>query len=76
MKLEVSGIEVEVDFDGDGFPLISIQTNGYIAEYGRPAVQVELNSVTIHHMFDDEDERWLDEPTDSSYNGPSKLVTD
>lgn len=70
MKLEANGITIELEFDGDGFPLINIDTGGgYYAENQRPTVEVKLNDVMIHDMFDEDDERWDDqgEPEASSY---------
>jgi len=61
MKLEANGITIELEFDGDGFPLISIDTGGgFYAEHYRPTVEVKLNDVEIHDMFDEDDTRWLE----------------
>lgn len=60
MKIEQNGITIELEFDSDGYPLISIDTNGgFSADKQRPAVEVELNGVEIHEMFDEEDGRWI-----------------
>lgn len=57
MKFSENDVEVELIFV-DGFPEINIQTST-IGHKNRPAVQVELNNVVIHQMFDSpEDERW------------------
>lgn len=54
-----TGFTVEVTFDEDGFPLVRIDTGGgYYSANFRPAIEVRLNDVLIHEMFDDEDERW------------------
>lgn len=69
MKLEANGITIELEFDGDGFPLISIDTGGgFYAENYRPTVEVKLNDVEIHDMFDEEDTRWND-PEDDEADG-------
>lgn len=58
--LKYRGVEIELDFDEDGFPLISISTDGMIDENWRPTVEVNLNNVMIHNMFnhDEPDYRW------------------
>jgi hypothetical protein len=49
-----SGLEIELTFDGDGFPSVNINTGGgFYAEHLRPTVEVQLNGVTIHEMFDE-----------------------
>lgn len=58
-KLKHNGVEVTIDFDEDGFPIVSIDTGGgFYAENHRPTVEVKLNDIQIHDMFDNEDERW------------------
>lgn len=59
LKDENTGVEVRLEYDGDGFPIVSISTGGgfYNGDY-RPTVEVKLNDVVIHDMFDEEDDRW------------------
>jgi hypothetical protein len=60
--MECNGVEVTINFDSDGFPIVSIDTNGgFYTEKYRPTVEVNLNGVQIHDMFDEEDERWNQE---------------
>jgi hypothetical protein len=57
--IDKTGIEIELDYDEDGYPLVSISAGGgYTGEHQRPAVQVQLNGVEIHDMFNAEDRRW------------------
>lgn len=60
MKIEQNGITINLEFDEDGFPLVSIETgSNYYADNQRPTVEVKLNDVTVHEMFSEEkDERW------------------
>jgi hypothetical protein len=61
MKVTHRGIEIDLEFDGDGFPLISINTGGnYSGDRHRPTVEIKLENVVIHDMFssDDPDYRW------------------
>lgn len=56
-----TGIEIELDFNADGFPVISINTGGnYQGDSNRPTVEVTLNGVMIQTMFDhsETDKRW------------------
>lgn len=55
MKLSTDNVEITLEFDEDGFPLISIDLNGFQAEHSRPAVEIKLNQVVVHEMFDDSD---------------------
>jgi hypothetical protein len=58
---ENTGFEVTVTFDAEGFPLVSIETGGgFYAENFRPTVEVKLNGMMIHEMFDEDDERWAE----------------
>jgi hypothetical protein len=62
MKITENGIEIELLFDGDGFPIVTIDTQDSFHNNGRPTVEVNLSnggtSVQIHDMFDSEDLRW------------------
>lgn len=59
MIITHNGIEIELEFDGDGFPIIRINTgSSFIAERNRPTVEVTLNGQLIHDMFDDDDTIW------------------
>lgn len=54
-----NGFSIELLFDDDGFPLISINTGGgFMAADFRPTVDIELNGVGIFPMFDEHDHRW------------------
>ena len=68
MKVEIDGVEVEITFDADGFPRIDITLAGFESETGRPTVDVVLNGVVIHDLFDntDADARWADPPADAA----------
>lgn len=57
------GIEIDLSYDAEGFPLVKISMGGsYSGELYRPAVEVVLEGVTIHDMFDNEEDgkdyRW------------------
>lgn len=59
---ESNGLEITLEYDEDGYPLISIDMGGgFYGENLRPACEVKLDGVQIHDMFDDEDERWKEE---------------
>lgn len=61
MKIEQNGITIVLVFDEDNFPIINIDTqSGYMSDKQRPSVEVKLNDVMIHNMFDhdDTDDRW------------------
>lgn len=58
------GIEIELSYDEDGFPSIRVNAGGnYSGEYSRPTVEIVLEGVTVHDMFDNEengkDYRWV-----------------
>jgi len=57
-----NGIEIDLDYDSDGFPLVNIDTGGgFYGEDQRPTVEVHLNGVLIHDMFTEgPDSRWED----------------
>lgn len=60
---EETGISITLEYDGDGFPLVSIDLGGsYYSDDLRPTIDVEVNGVVIHEMFaqDDDDTRWKD----------------
>lgn len=62
MTLKENGLEIHLDFDEDGFPIINIETGGnYANENFRPTIDVVINGVKIHDMFDDNDLRWTEE---------------
>lgn len=53
MKIEYMGLTISIEDDGDGFPIIDIETGGnYIDQNDRPAVDIILNGDTIHKMFE------------------------
>ena len=53
MKIEYMGLTVSIEDDGDGFPIIDIETGGnYIDQNDKPAVDIILNGDTIHKMFE------------------------
>ena len=53
MKIEYMGLTISIEDDGDGFPIVSIETGGnYLDENGSPAFDVILNGDTIHRMFE------------------------
>ena len=60
-KMTEEGVTVTLDFNGDGYPMVTITTNSdYFGDRFRPSVEVNLNDVTVHTMFDNsgEDKRW------------------
>lgn len=59
MTLKDNGITIDLEYDGDGFPTITINTGGgFYSEHLRPTVDVILNDVNIHEMFQNDDNRW------------------
>lgn len=59
MTLKDNGITIDLEYDEDGFTTITINTGGgFYAEHLRPTVDVILNDVNIHEMFQDDDNRW------------------
>lgn len=61
MKIEQNGIIIVLVFDGDGFPVVNIDTqSGYMSDKQRPSVEIRLNDVMVHSMFDhnETDDRW------------------
>lgn len=53
MKIEYMGLTISIEDDGDGFPIIDIETGGnYIDQNDRPAVDIILNGNAIHEMFE------------------------
>lgn len=59
MILKHRGVEIVLDFDGEGFPLVSIKLDGMIDNNWRPTVEVKVNGVMVHDMFVEEpDYRW------------------
>lgn len=64
MKIEYAGLTIEIETDQDGFPIVNIATNGGLyAENFRPTIEVNLNNVQIHDMFEHDDSRWAKEKT-------------
>jgi hypothetical protein len=56
---EVNGVVIDLEFDGDGFPIVKIDLGGnFYNENMRPTIKVVVDDVTVHEMFDDEDQRW------------------
>ena len=56
MEIKINDIEITVEFDEDGFPVIDINTgNNYYGGNFRPTVEINLNNKTIHEMFEDDD---------------------
>ena len=61
LREDNNGIEIELTYDGDGFPLVRIDLGGgFYGDNQRPSVEVKLDGVLIHDMFDDEDKRWAE----------------
>jgi hypothetical protein len=64
-----NGLVINVHTDEDGFPSISIDTSGGLYSRMRtkpdirPTVEVKLNDIVIHEMFDESDNRWMNEQT-------------
>jgi hypothetical protein len=59
-----NGLKINVYEDEDGFPIVSIDTSGgFYSSNIRPTVEVKLNDIVIHEMFDESDNRWLNEQT-------------
>jgi hypothetical protein len=53
MKIEYMGLTIEIENDGDGFPIISINTGGnYLDTHDHPAIEISVNGNIIHEMFD------------------------
>jgi hypothetical protein len=51
--IERNGINIELEFDDDGFPIVVIDTgDSYMDVEGRPTVSINLNGKNIHEMFD------------------------
>jgi len=51
----------------NGFPLINIDTGGgYYSTNLRPTIEINLNNVMIHDMFDENDPRWKEYANTSS----------
>ncbi len=56
-----NGVEITLEYDEDGYPLVNISLGGgFQGDNDRPAVEVVLDGVMIHDMFDDEDKRWAE----------------
>ena len=54
-----NGLEVVIDEDPDGFPIIDINTfSNFMDENNRPTIEICLNGARIHKMFDENDLRW------------------
>lgn len=63
LKDDETGVTVELVFDGEGFPQVIIDLGGnFYDENFRPSVEVKLNDVVVHQMFDHSgtDRRWAD----------------
>jgi hypothetical protein len=60
MILEDDNVKITVEYDGDGFPEITIELNGFTGDHDRPTVDVTLDGVMIHEMFDEDDLRWTE----------------
>ena len=58
LRDEDTGIEITLNYDEDGFPLIGIHTSDGFHANQRPTVDVAMNGVCIHEMFDEADSRW------------------
>jgi hypothetical protein len=58
--IEVYGLRLQVEVvGGDDYPVVAINTgNGWLAENGRPRLQVRLNGRVIHQLLDETDPRW------------------
>ena len=53
MKIEYMGLTIEVQDDGDGFPIINIETGGnYLDQNDNAAIDIVLNGKQIHTMFE------------------------
>jgi hypothetical protein len=62
MKLtDKQGNTVEMTYDGEGFPIVSIETK-LTGDNDRPSIEVAVNNVVVHEMFenDEPDYRWMD----------------
>jgi hypothetical protein len=56
-----NGVEITLEYDEDGFPLVNIDLGGgFYGDNQRPTVEVKLDGVLIHDMFDDQDKRWAE----------------
>jgi hypothetical protein len=56
-----NGIKITLEYNGDGFPLVNIDLGGgFSGDDQRPTVEVKLDGVLIHDMFDDQDKRWAE----------------
>lgn len=65
LKDSETNITIDLDYDGDGFPIVKIDLGGnYYNEDFRPTIQVIVDGVEVHSMFDHKgnDLRW--NPTD------------
>jgi hypothetical protein len=61
LRDERKGVEITLEYDEDGYPLVNISLGGgFQGDNDRPAVEVKLDGVLIHDMFDDQDERWAE----------------
>jgi len=53
MKLTYMGLTIEIQDDGDGFPIINIETGGnYLDQNDNAALDIILNGKNIHQMFE------------------------
>jgi hypothetical protein len=53
MKLTYMGLTIEIQDDGDGFPIINIETGGnYLDQNDNATLDIILNGKNIHQMFD------------------------
>jgi hypothetical protein len=55
MVLKDKNVVINLSYDEDGYALIDIQTIGNTAELERPCIEVKLNNMLIHDMFDGEE---------------------
>jgi hypothetical protein len=56
-----NSVEITLEYDEDCFPLVRIDLGGgFYGDNQRPTVEVKLDGVLIHDMFDDEDKRWAE----------------
>jgi len=61
LRDERNGVEIILEYNEDGYPLVNISLGGgFQGDNDRPAVEVKLDGVLIHDMFDDEDKRWAE----------------
>ena len=60
MRVEHKGVTIDLEFDAEGFPEVTIDTGcNYLGAKNQPIVSVEINNVMVFDMFDESgDSRW------------------